>query len=691
MGAPEAEAPPAEAPPADEGKKGKKAKKGKKDPNAPDPKNVTQKAPKEFGNFLSGKKPNGKSRKCTDCLCLIMLAGVWSSMGYMGWFAFNNANPLYLLNGVDWQGNICGLDEVVKDKPLWTLVSWTGMGKCTDACPSTTIWQNVDPFNPKDMDKLICKEGLPGLEWWKNFPFYRLYYGDCMYSFQSQNLLGYCVINDMKMLTSVFEKFFPFDDDSDDDTATTPKNMLKKAGESTSLITDIVGDLYSARWQILGFGFGASVLLSFLYSNAMAISIVTKTVVWGSIFSIFFLGIAIAGYAKYQAGVWEYEVPQLRGDGDIALMKTVSNGGFGFAVFWLCFILFMRDRLNLAIGLVIETARALSSMPLLIIFIPVFQVICYAGFTIPWLFFLVYMAAMGNITTSTGSFNAGAMTIDYAYKEFSYDKQQQDLAWFYLFGYFWTSEFIVALGQMFTAMALCCYYFTRDKKKIGNCTVCSAICLVCRYHLGTVAFGSCIVALVRLLRAYVDYLEKTAGKNKTELQKLIMRCLKCMMYCIERCIKYINFNAYIQTCIWGTTFCVSGFNAFWLIFRNIARIAAVTGVTGFLSFIGKVTVILGTGGSFYYTMNREWPHLVNSLVVPTVLVMFIATGVAIMFFEVFGMGTTVLLQCYIADEEMFKDDAEGCFATDSLKSYLVSKKKKKKKPKGGAPATYLEY
>ena len=36
---------------------------------------------------------------------------------------------------------------------------------------------------------------------------------------------------------------------------------------------------------------------------------------------------------------------------------------------------------------------------------------------------------------------------------------------------------------------------------------------------------------------------------------------------------------------------------------------------------------------------------------------FIATGVAIMFFEVFGMGTTVLLQCYIADEEMFKDDA----------------------------------
>ena len=49
------------------------------------------------------------------------------------------------------------------------------------------------------------------------------------------------------------------------------------------------------------------------------------------------------------------------------------------------------------------------------------------------------------------------------------------------------------------------------------------------------------------------------------------------------------------------------------------------------------------------------------------------------------MGTTVLLQCFIADEEMFKNDAEGCFATNSLKSYLISKKGRKKKKKT-APA-----
>ena len=48
----------------------------------------------------------------------------------------------------------------------------------------------------------------------------------------------------------------------------------------------------------------------------------------------------------------------------------------------------------------------------------------------------------------TGLLNHPTTPLSSPSVEFSYDKQQQDLAWFYLFGYFWTSEFIVALGQV---------------------------------------------------------------------------------------------------------------------------------------------------------------------------------------------------------------------------------------------------
>ena len=46
-------------------------------------------------------------------------------------------------------------------------------------------------------------------------------------------------------------------------------------------------------------------------TNARQISIITKLIVWGSIFSIFFAGIAIAGYAKFTAGEWGAETPKL--------------------------------------------------------------------------------------------------------------------------------------------------------------------------------------------------------------------------------------------------------------------------------------------------------------------------------------------------------------------------------------------
>ena len=136
-----------------------------------------------------------------------------------------------------------------------------------------------------------------------------------------------------------------------------------------------------------------------------------------------------------------------------------------------------------------------------------------------------------------------------------------------LFGYFWTAEFIEACGQAITAMCMCCYYFTRDKSRINNLTICHAAWvrqgfgrgreglrrgdalsweqaallpalsgvrlgprttrqIIARYHMGTLAFGSLLVAMVRLLRAYLRYMERYAMRNRTCLQKIILKCIQ---------------------------------------------------------------------------------------------------------------------------------------------------------------------
>jgi hypothetical protein len=92
---------------------------------------------------------------------------------------------------------------------------------------------------------------------------------------------------------------------------------------------------------------------------------------------------------------------------------------------------------------------------------------------------------------------------------------------------------------------------------------------------------------------------------------------------------------------------------------------------------------------------------VNSLLLPTLCVAVIATFIAQMFFEVFGMGTTsellahrtpprprpivvlllssALLQCFVADEEMSKGDPDKAYAEGPLRAYLTAHAKRKKK------------
>jgi hypothetical protein len=53
-------------------------------------------------------------------------------------------------------------------------------------------------------------------------------------------------------------------------------------------------------------------------------------------------------------------------------------------------------------------------------------------------------------------------------------------------------------------------------------------------------------------------------------------------------MKFLNKNAYIQTAIFGYSFCKASRKAFFLLLRNILRVAAVNMVADFVLLLGKV-------------------------------------------------------------------------------------------------------
>ena len=71
-----------------------------------------------------------------------------------------------------------------------------------------------------------------------------------------------------------------------------------------------------------------------------------------------------------------------------------------------------------------------------------------------------------------------------------------------------------------------------------------------------------------------------------------------------------------------------------------------------------------------------------SLVSPTIFVGVLAYIVAGVFAELFSMTTLTILQCFIADEEMFTPEER--YAQNELKTWIDSNGAKGPKPKKGA-------
>lgn len=238
-------------------------------------------------------------------------------------------------------------------------------------------------------------------------------------------------------------------------------------------------------------------------------------------------------------------------------------------------------------------------------------------------------------------------------------------AWYMLFCFFWSGQYIIAAGEIIFAMAgkfvrglkvtLRCpfahsltlpsvakWYFARDKSKVGSLTVLSSITTSIWYHSGTAAFGALIIAIIKMIRAVIAYFQRKADEMDSSIAKAVFCCCQCCFICLEKCMRFINKNAYIQTAIFGSSFCTSAKEAFFLILRNAARVAAISYVSGGVVFVGKVFITTLTTGLSYLAIDAYDDGSVRdqlySIIGPLFFIAAIAWFIAGMFMSVYDMG-----------------------------------------------------
>ena len=102
-----------------------------------------------------------------------------------------------------------------------------------------------------------------------------------------------------------------------------------------------------------------------------------------------------------------------------------------------------------------------------------------------------------------------------------------------------------------------------------------------------------IIAILRMIRVILEKVEEKLGQyhQDNKLIKAALCVCKCCFWCLEKFMKFLNRNAYIMCAVSGNNFCTSAKDAFFLLLRNAARLAVLTGVVNFLMFLSKIVVV----------------------------------------------------------------------------------------------------
>lgn len=585
-----------------------------------------------------------KKRGCTDCLCVLIFAAVMFGMTILGFIVtgviendkLDKGNPALLTNAIDYDGRICGASSGVKSRTNAYYMS-SGAAVCVKNCPSDT-----------DFTRFVCYDDIQAdADASQSVAWNAVGDQKCMYFTKTKSYLNRCIWVEDKSVNGTAEDYAG--DYVNLDTVAIP-SAYSDPGDDNAF-TRFFADLFELQEYIFGFGIGLSLFLAFLYLYFLRVPGVLFIMIWSLLLGILVL-LFVGSVMLWQLSVeWEDEGDRTKNE--YMTMRAFAIIGVILTVLYFCLLCVMRKRIMLALAIIKEAARALAAMPILV-FMPVIQTLGIVIFLVPWTIYALYLASSGEVNTERVG------DTDVQYKTVEYNNNIRYAFLFLLFCWFWASQLIIAFGELVSALSISCWYFTRDKKSEGNTTVVWSFKTALFKHLGTVAYGSLVIAIIKTIRAVLTYLQKKAKKSGNKILVYILCVLQCCMWCLEKCMRFLNKNAYIQTAIYGYSFCKAARCAFFLIARNLLRIMAVSFVGDFVLFLGKVfvplCVVFLTYCALAYAETDELAGLIPPLVFTAILSYFVTS----MFVEVFGMAISTILMCYIADEEMFPPEERFC-------------------------------
>jgi len=173
------------------------------------------------------------------------------------------------------------------------------------------------------------------------------------------------------------------------------------------------------------------------------------------------------------------------------------------------------------------------------------------------------------------------------------------------------------------------------------------------YHCGSIAFGAFLIAVITMIRVIFEYMAKkyeSMGNKDGALYKAVTCCIRCVLWCLDKYVKFITKNAFIQIALRNTNFCSAAWSSFYLIIRHAGRFSSAIVIGWIMMMLGKGTIMATSAYITLLVVQYSYPA-VQQPFIPAAIIMAVAYLVGSLFLSIFSSSCTAILHCFIMDED----------------------------------------
>jgi len=589
---------------------------------------------------------------CTDIMCLVVFLIAVGLVGLLVNYGMTQGDVRRLTHGYNFTGQLCGVDAPGQPYLYWCQKrrGMAGGGVppeldlkhpiCVEACPTS---YNTTRTCFRKMEKTVkpsqnMSDGSYYVEETSKYIFAEVY------DYNSTPFLDrYCLPKDLA-LSAELEK------------------ALNEHGMTKSFME--LSELSGAGIPL----FVAAIIAFILgYVYIFLLDKCATCLVYTAIFMVIAVGVVTGLYlivSQFFGGI-----DGIPNSGDSGWNWLVGLGLLLISAFFACFAFVSHDQIEVAIACVQAAADCMFDMPTLL-FEPLISLFLKIFIFIMLISGFLQLASVGEVRQMTiEQFShyyesEPNNTVSGVFRTFHYHESQQMYMYFFVIVGVWILCVMTALSQFVIAYSVQLWYFTpfhHDHKDAPACTLWRGYWIGVGYHLGSLAYGGLVVTAFWLARTAFGALARAAETEGNTCLAAIAKCLFCCIACYERCIEFLNKNAYMDIAINSTSFCTAARNALEVIHSELTAVSMLNGATWVFTIAGHA-LITSTGTflvwcmvrSLWWFNNVDSPHFIEDPVMVCALAACVCLSVSVGFMIVFDMVADCILYCY-ASEKRRKD------------------------------------